>query len=350
MTESNGTQYPQPYTDYSSLIPNINKSSAVILDDFLPPESLLSLTTAVNNLEADFHSFQHWQEDRKFYLELVDPYRYPYIEGITQLSNKTKHSPLHSIYSQKDKDASTKFQLLPTDITINTVGSAHFASYVNSLHPRHKDVIQSLEEVTSLAIPLVEEMFQDLLQNPNLTLGRELQASFSVKSLYLPADKTFLASKWHTEGFRNDKIIATIIYYFDVDNISESKLSVEHFNPVQVEKNRIVVIPNIYKHRVDGFSVDDGTKIGRRRTIVIFLVDPNSRVLSTSDIPPQQGWWKDDCQEKKECDELGLGDDSGCCYTSEEEARTNYFMIRETELIQKRGKRNCNHHYEWAFK
>lgn len=41
------------------------------------------------------------------------------------------------------------------------------------------------------------------------------------------------------------------------------------------------------------FSLEDPTKPGVRTIAALFLVDPNTRILSTSDIPPQQSTWHD---------------------------------------------------------
>ena len=39
------------------------------------------------------------------------------------------------------------------------------------------------------------------------------------------------------------------------------------------------------------FKLEDSNKPGLRTIAAIFLVDPNKRILSTSDIPPQQLSW-----------------------------------------------------------
>jgi Protein of unknown function (DUF4246) len=41
------------------------------------------------------------------------------------------------------------------------------------------------------------------------------------------------------------------------------------------------------------FKLEDPTKPGKRTIAAIFLVDPNERIISTSDIPPQQSSWHD---------------------------------------------------------
>jgi hypothetical protein len=47
-------------------------------------------------------------------------------------------------------------------------------------------------------------------------------------------------------------------------------------------------------HRVSPFELADCTKPGHRRFIALWLVDPNCRIISTANVPPQQlDWWQD---------------------------------------------------------
>ncbi|NJR41568.1 MAG: DUF4246 domain-containing protein [Akkermansiaceae bacterium] len=41
------------------------------------------------------------------------------------------------------------------------------------------------------------------------------------------------------------------------------------------------------------FRLQDASKSGLRTIAALFLVDPNTRVVSTSDVPPQQRDWHD---------------------------------------------------------
>jgi hypothetical protein len=46
------------------------------------------------------------------------------------------------------------------------------------------------------------------------------------------------------------------------------------------------------QHRVSPFHLTDPTKPGHRRFIALWLVDPNRRIVSTANVPPQQmTWW-----------------------------------------------------------
>ena len=60
---------------------------------------------------------------------------------------------------------------------------------------------------------------------------------------------------------------------------------------VITKSNRCVAFPNLYQHRVQPFRLEDTTKPGHRKILVFFLVDPTRRVLSATDVAPQQREW-----------------------------------------------------------
>ena len=55
--------------------------------------------------------------------------------------------------------------------------------------------------------------------------------------------------------------------------------------------HRSVAFPNLYQHQVQPFKLEDPTKPGHRKILVLFLVDPTQKVLSTTDVAPQQHEW-----------------------------------------------------------
>lgn len=60
---------------------------------------------------------------------------------------------------------------------------------------------------------------------------------------------------------------------------------------VKTSVNRCIDFPNIYQHQVSSFKLVDPTKPGHRKIVALFLVDPENRIPSTSEIPPQQSHW-----------------------------------------------------------
>lgn len=140
-----------------------------------------------------------------------------------------------------------------------------------------------------------------------------------------PENPKYEGGSWHVEGTINEDIVATILYYYDVENITESKLSFREFvndpnyeqgddffceyyyglkdgdlmrkstGSVTAQEDRVVIFPNIYQHHVDAFELADKTKPGHRKILCFFVVDPyNTNVKGSDTIPPQQEDWASD--------------------------------------------------------
>lgn len=169
----------------------------------------------------------------------------------------------------------------------------------------------------------------DVDRRVNIELrGRTLQVIVKLANIILTPDRPeYPGGSWHVEGMANEKIVATGLYYYACENITESRLDFRSvvgdgsnglFWPYQqtddkgyftaygfagasalnqelghivAEEDKCVAFPNIYQHRVDAFQLADPTKPGCRKILCLFLVDPLTRVLSTSDVPPQQADW-----------------------------------------------------------
>ena len=112
-----------------------------------------------------------------------------------------------------------------------------------------------------------------------------------------PERPSYPGGSWHVEGAINEDIVATVLYYYDIENISESKLSfrtgfedpqyeqgdnvytevifglhdedimVKDIGNIEAKEDRIVIFPNMFQHHVDPFELTDKTKPGRRRKI-----------------------------------------------------------------------------------
>ncbi|MEU6709769.1 DUF4246 domain-containing protein [Streptomyces wuyuanensis] len=151
--------------------------------------------------------------------------------------------------------------------------------------------------------------------------GRSLQVIVKLATIHLTPDKPeYSGGSWHVEGMLNERIVSTGIYYWDSENITESRLgfraALDDPNYEQNDDNglrevyglededalnqilgsastpagRCVAFPNILQHRVGPFRLTDATRPGHRKILAFFLVDPSERIVSTSDVPPQQPW------------------------------------------------------------
>jgi len=144
-----------------------------------------------------------------------------------------------------------------------------------------------------------------------------------------PDNPSYPGGHWHVEGVLNERICGTALYYYDVDNITESRLAfrtfanaedmqknislvvndmeefeafydfdrnyegpiLTHIGSVRAQQGRLLVFPNVYQHRIEPFELADKTRPGRRRILAIFLVDPHEAIISTANVPPQQRDW-----------------------------------------------------------
>ncbi|MFE0250321.1 DUF4246 domain-containing protein [Streptomyces sp. NPDC059010] len=151
--------------------------------------------------------------------------------------------------------------------------------------------------------------------------GRSLQVIVKLATIHLTPDKPeYPGGSWHVEGMMNERIVSTGIYYWDSENITESRLSFRAaLDDPSYEQNddnglrevyglededalnqvlgsastpagRCLAFPNILQHRVGSFRLTDPTRPGYRKILAFFLVDPSEKIVSTSDVPPQQPW------------------------------------------------------------
>lgn len=151
--------------------------------------------------------------------------------------------------------------------------------------------------------------------------GRRLQVIVKLATIHLTPDKPeYAGGSWHVEGMLNERIVSTGIYYWDSENITESRLSFraalddphyeqnddnglrevyglededalnQQLGSASTPSGRCLAFPNILQHRVGSFRLADPGRPGHRKILAFFLVDPSEMIVSTSDVPPQQPW------------------------------------------------------------
>ncbi|EUC63141.1 filamentous muscle protein titin-animal, related protein, putative [Rhizoctonia solani AG-3 Rhs1AP] len=154
--------------------------------------------------------------------------------------------------------------------------------------------------------------------------GRTIQVIVKLANIHLtPEEPTYSGGSWHVEGMENEAIAASGIYYYDEENITESRLAfrtavavpigyeqddqrgcmltwgmgrddpcVNELGSVVTCQDRCIAFPNTYQHRVSPFQLTDRSKPGHRKIVALFLVDPAIRRPSTTTVPPQQAKWR----------------------------------------------------------
>ncbi|KAJ0118767.1 hypothetical protein J7T55_013021 [Diaporthe amygdali] len=192
-----------------------------------------------------------------------------------------------------------------------------------------------------------------------------LQVIVKLASIELTPEKPrYDGGNWHIEGLLNEHIAATAIYYYDVDNLTESKISfrtaadldsmdfhyeqddhapiaeifgissgklrqepaIQNLGSVTTPEGRLLVFPNTLQHKVEPFELIDQTRPGHRRYLVLWLVDPHYRICSTRNVPPQQESWRaaaetESAPDSDDSDSETMGSEADDDWMSLEEAK-----------------------------
>ncbi|KAF4506521.1 hypothetical protein G6O67_006598 [Ophiocordyceps sinensis] len=159
-----------------------------------------------------------------------------------------------------------------------------------------------------------------------------IQVIVKLANIHLtPEQPTYDGGSWHIEGQLNEHICATALYYYDNDNITESRLAfrarsnveelrsaleyeqwdyrsisrtfaidavpgrdttLQDVGSILTREGRALFFPNLFQHRVEPFSLVDRSRPGHRKILALFLVDPAIPIISTANVPPQQPHWR----------------------------------------------------------
>ncbi|KAH7337290.1 hypothetical protein B0J17DRAFT_769438 [Rhizoctonia solani] len=144
--------------------------------------------------------------------------------------------------------------------------------------------------------------------------GRTIQVIVKLANIHLTPEKPkYDGGSWHVEGMLSEAIAASGIYYYDEENITESRLyfrasaspgpspisgeyrdgpTVNDLGAVITCQDRCIAFPNTYQHRVSSFELADKSKPGHRKIVALFLIDPANHRPSTTTVPPQQKKWR----------------------------------------------------------
>ncbi|KAJ1885925.1 hypothetical protein LPJ66_009885, partial [Kickxella alabastrina] len=286
--------------------------------------------------------------------------------------------------------SSKRFCWLPSEFQVHQDGHVTVESYINNLHPlKYAEFYPVIGNIFSKFVPVLEQVVTDLAHRrkqrvvpvpyawfddsdepkdydaedygekydlwqetrpfiepqpepfqwpdrpavPYSLKGRRLQAIVKMSNIILtPENPVYEGGAWHVEALANERIIATGLYYYDVDNITESNLAfremvdeelhyeqgderglnlaygiyenvddtsdvplIQEIGRVEAKRGRCVVFPNMYQHCVEGFQLKDPKRSGCRKIFAFFFIDPTTRIPSTEIVPPQQQeWWKEE--------------------------------------------------------
>ena len=154
-----------------------------------------------------------------------------------------------------------------------------------------------------------------------------LQMVLSITEIELnPEQSGYEGEEWHVNGRSNERICATAIYAYSIENAAislsfrrrinaeEAMLAkdyiqsppwatdlygarsgdpvIQHMGDIALFQNRLVTYPNIFQTRLLPAELTDKSKPGHIKLLLLHLIDPNRRMMSTAMVPPQrQDWW-----------------------------------------------------------
>jgi len=259
-----------------------------------PPDVSSNFTRLVAHLSDIPDPEKDWHPgSNNTVLDLVHPSLYLFVSGKTRTVSVDPENGRTCLPTSlpgvpnlsSEEFTSTRYQWIPTPVTIDTTGKATFISYINNLHPEHhRELYSTLAEMFSQTLPLFEGVlnFLKLPRTPKIDLTyhqmydesgepeeseegtdneyynrydewyqnrplipistpdyvepaaitpvalREcrLQVIVKIQEICLtPDNPVYDGGVWHVEGMENESIVATAIYYYDCSNITECTLS-----------------------------------------------------------------------------------------------------------------------------
>ncbi|KAK5666515.1 hypothetical protein QVD99_006587 [Batrachochytrium dendrobatidis] len=285
------------------------------------------------------------------------------------------------IIDSSPKFISCKFQWLPSEFRVEQDGSVTINSYINNLNPIwHRDMYKCIAKIFKCFVPMFESLFRTIhpvfkyidicnrtkgyeppsqsdhddmepdtqvirpvyvptlpehfeskyeSAKPVSLRGRNLQVIVKLTNIQLtPSKPKYNEGNWHIEGPINESIVATGLYYYDVENITTPKLDFrvavdwchyqmasdmywkdvygidqesphsQYIGSLEVPNGRCVVYPNRYQHKEQSFELADPTQPGHCKILTFFVVNPSRRIVSTAHVAPQQSQWYNSSLDK----------------------------------------------------
>ncbi|KAI1788936.1 hypothetical protein LXA43DRAFT_1075570 [Ganoderma leucocontextum] len=290
-------------------------------------------------------------------------------------------SQYESLARRIQRMCSPQHQWLPTDFDVSPDGAVRPVSYIHNVHPiAHRALYAPLCAVLARFVPLFEDVLGTVLHDRERALvvepdpytwyahaedmkppdstttrtttsriplarhpdpapfappppveqvrlrGTRLQVVVKLANIVLtPDNPRYAGGTWHVEGMANERIVATGIYYYQSENVAESRLAFRQalgddmrgadgryeqsdwrgygvafgvydqlnqmMGSVPTSEGKCLAFPNVYQHCVQPFELVDKARPGVRKILAFFLVDPTERVLGTGTVPPLRREW-----------------------------------------------------------
>ncbi len=282
--------------------------------------------------------------------DLVHPSLYSYVHGLSKLApGATPPAPSKSPVDRWGRPfEASKFQWLPTNVSVDANGVAQFDGYLNNLDAaQFPEATPLLAELLTAVVPLLEQLVgfaQDFdpwdnrtddceadLPEPSDNVGppspvtpvslrgRRIQVVPKLVQYEIDGEADF-EGVWHVEGMSHEHILGTVVYVLDRSpNLEGGTLrfkrgytrneagrlfwTIPQCRPRPVNEwvdtatlpvgsldtpaDRVLAFANSHIHKLTPLHSPSGERL-TRRIVVFWLVDPATPVLSTNEVPPQQ--------------------------------------------------------------
>ncbi len=152
-----------------------------------------------------------------------------------------------------------------------------------------------------------------------------------------PESPEFKGEEWHVQGQTNERICTTAYYVYSAHNLRPSALPslsfrcrihpeealfasgqmgsppfaeemygakngdpvIQQMGDITLREGRVVVFPNTFQMKLNPFSLADSSRPGHCRILILYLLDPNRRNMSTAMVPCQRrDWWAKEVRQK----------------------------------------------------
>ncbi|KAL2622356.1 hypothetical protein R1flu_002561 [Riccia fluitans] len=310
------------------------KGNGIWIVDRVVPKQLRNLLerrldAIANSPNKDFHPNTNDQVQ-----DLIHPSLFPYIEEVSPLlvdPSLLPKKPTISYWRRQYEDST--YQWLPAELFVDEKGSVKIETYINNLDERqHEDLYRGIELLFQIFVPLFEKLSIEPTQingdlSPRLQLhNRKLQVIVKAANYVIQPKGQVYEGSWHVEGMSHERIVASGIYYYstssclkdgglefrrerdeyedypqtdqydwsmqeemgdDFPNLDGLTMNIP-LGTVPTVEDRLIIFPNSLQHKVSGIENTSEDQVGTRKILVFFLVDPNSEIVSTRHVPPQQ--------------------------------------------------------------
>lgn len=318
------------------------KVENVAWSDRVLPKALVSdLNVSLDEIcgqeVADYHP-----GSGKVVRNIVHPSLYCYVKDVSVV-NGTPGNPLNRNAREKSRTdgkdfwgrdyEDSSYQWLPAEFFVSDDGTVRIDSYINNLDRlKYPTTYGILERMFERVLPLFEAVCGSLRNDfygvdlvkkglgPVSLRNRSLQVVTKIVEYRVNREENF-DGVWHVEGMSHEEILATALYIVQRDeNFSGAEIDFRRFlfedeadalissTPQNAKRptdtmsggdvrplgclktpaNRVIVFPNSHIHRLSSMCSSDGED-ATRRIVVFWLVNPERPIVSTANVPQQQG-------------------------------------------------------------